>query len=101
MLSQLTDSMKPRVVNEEAAQPHEVQASQDSLAGSLPDSYLTEPMHLRLGNHEETIRFMVATKMADAMILGLSWLSKWNPAVHWGERYEVHGDRGDEPFPPP
>lgn len=43
-----------------------------SLVGGLPASYLTEPVHLRLGNYKETIRFVVAPKMAEAMILGLS-----------------------------
>lgn len=40
-----------------------------SLIGRLSSSYLTEPVHLRVGNHKETIQFIVAPKMEEAMIL--------------------------------
>lgn len=55
-----------------------------SIIGGLPTSYLTEPVSLRMGNHKETIQFMVAQKMAEAMILELTWLKKWSLTVCWG-----------------
>lgn len=54
-----------------------------SLVGSLAASYLTEPVHLRLGDHQETIWFMFAPNMAEEVILGLPWLAKWSPKIHW------------------
>lgn len=81
----LTNSMKPRIASEEADHPMKFKQVNSSLLGGLSPSYLTEPVHLRLGNYKETIQFVVAPKMAEAMILWLSWLSMWNPAVHWGK----------------
>lgn len=49
----------------------------------LPTSYLTE--HLRVGDHKETIQFVVALKMAEAIILELFWLAKWIPRILWGK----------------
>lgn len=49
----------------------------DTLIGGKAASHLTEPVKLGLGNHQEIIRFMVTTNMAEEMILGLAWLVKW------------------------
>lgn len=38
-------------------------------------------MEMKIGTHMETIRFIVALNMAIALILGFTWLEKWNPAV--------------------
>lgn len=53
-----------------------------SIIGGMPASYLTEPVSLRMESHTGTIEFVVAPKMAEAMILGLVWLPKWSPTVY-------------------
>lgn len=55
-----------------------------SIMGGLLTSYLTEPMRLRLANYKEIIQFVVTPQMAEAVILGLSWLTKWDPNIRWG-----------------
>lgn len=37
--------------------------------------------------------------MAEAMILGLSWLTKWSPIVHWGKKKHIVSV-GKVPNPP-
>lgn len=65
------NSAESRVVSEGAKATHKVQAGSQFPGGGLGASYLTEPVHLRLGDHQETIWFMVAPKMAEEVILGL------------------------------
>lgn len=72
-----------------------------SIIGGLPTSYLTKPVHLTLGTHQETNQFVVAPKMAEAMILGLAWLSQWKPIVHWGKGERCVAITGKEKKPPP
>lgn len=55
-----------------------------SIIGGLPTSYLTELVSMRMGSHKETIRFMVAPKMVEVMILRLAWLKKWSPTIYRG-----------------
>lgn len=40
-----------------------------------------EPLELAIGNHFKTIAFIVG--MEWRLVLGLSWLKKWNPWVDW------------------
>lgn len=42
-----------------------------SLTGSSPATHVTEPISLQMGQHWETICFVVIPKMAETMILGL------------------------------
>lgn len=44
---------------------------------------MTEPIGVKMGPYEETIRFIVALGMDHPMILGLAWLVKWNPTIDW------------------
>lgn len=81
MLNQLAGGKKAGAPSEKAM-PEQIDGS---MLGGLTASYLTEPVHLRLGDHKETIQFIEVSKMAEAMILGLSWLTKWSPVIHWGE----------------
>lgn len=51
------------------------------LIGGAPTTHLTEPVKLEMGSHWEMIQFLVAQKMTEAVILGLSWLDKWSPTI--------------------
>lgn len=64
-----------------------------SMLGGLSVSYLTETVHLRLGDYKETTTFILASKMAEAMILELFWLTKWSLVIHCGKnaRHVVMG----------
>lgn len=42
------------------------------LIGGKAASHLTKPVQLQFGNQQETICFMVASKMAEDVILGLT-----------------------------
>lgn len=48
----------------------------------VPAMCLMESVTMRAGSHKETIQFMVDTKMAETVILELSWLKKWNPVAN-------------------
>lgn len=80
MPSQPADGMETGIEGERLRQPMKFKEIDGSIVGDLPTCYLTEPVHLSLGNQEETIRFVVAPKMAEVMILGLCWLTKWSPS---------------------
>lgn len=54
--------------------------SQGVCAHNLPD----QSVNLKAGSQEDTIWLIVAPKMAETMIVGLSWLKKWNSSVDWG-----------------
>lgn len=53
------------------------------LAGEMPATCLTEPVDLKLGTHVQTIQFIVAPAMSNAMVLGLIWWRKWNHYINW------------------
>lgn len=46
-------------------------------------TYLTEPVELKVSTHVETIQFIIASVMTEAMVLGLLWWRKWNPSINW------------------
>lgn len=50
------------------------------ITGGVPATCLTEPVELKAGSHTETIRFIAAPGMKEAIVLGLAWLKKWNPS---------------------
>lgn len=54
-----------------------------TLVGGRAASHIMEPVQLKFGDHQETIRFMVTLKMAEERILGLTWLAKWGPWIYW------------------
>lgn len=39
-----------------------------------------------MGSHTETLTFIMAPGMEWPLILGLTWLKKWNPLIDWRER---------------
>lgn len=47
-----------------------------SLLGGAYATHLTKPVKLELANHWEAIQFVIASKMTNAVIVGLSWLDK-------------------------
>lgn len=53
-----------------------------------------------MGRHWEKIHFVVAPKMTEVVILGLSWLDKWAPTI-WSEGGERKLRLGIGPLPPP
>lgn len=40
-------------------------------------------MDLYIGAHVETIQFIMAQGMIEAMVLRLKWVKKWNPSIDW------------------
>lgn len=71
----------------EIDQIHEVQTSRWFCDRGLPHNP-SEPVWLDIGQNHEIIRFMIALKMMEVMILGLSWLDNWGHTIWWqkGER---------------
>lgn len=57
-------------------------------------------MQLEIGEHREILRFIVAAKMTESIILGLSWLDKWGPKIWWEGGYRKLRI-GVGPRPPP
>ncbi|ETE57834.1 hypothetical protein L345_16448, partial [Ophiophagus hannah] len=71
-----------------------------SLLGGAYATHLTKPVRLELADHWETIRFVMAPKMTDAVILGLSWLDKWGPTIWWqGGSCRLRIVKGHQPLP--
>lgn len=54
-----------------------------SVAGGIPATFTTEPMDLTMGHHSKTLTFIVVPGMEWSLVLGLTWLKKWNPQVDW------------------
>lgn len=48
------------------------------LGGALA-THVTEDREI--GDHTETIRFIIVEKMIEPIILGLAWLDKWGPTM--------------------
>lgn len=47
-------------------------------------THQTEPLHLTLtGNHHENIQFHLISCPHSPLVLGMPWLMKHNPNVHW------------------
>lgn len=44
---------------------------------------VTELVGLEIGDHKETIRFIIVEHMVEPFILGLAWLDKWRPLIWW------------------
>lgn len=55
----------------------------DSVLGGQPSIRVTELVHLEIGQHWELICFVVVETMIEPLILGLSWLDKWEPIIWW------------------
>lgn len=60
------------------------------LIGGKAASHLMKPLQLGLRNHQKTICFMVAPKMAEDMFLGLAWLMKWGVPDLLEENFKVN-----------
>lgn len=56
-----------------------------SLLGWGAATHLTESIHLEIGNHRETIQFIVIKKMIEPIILGLVWLDKGGGLQYGGK----------------
>ncbi|XP_039213407.1 uncharacterized protein LOC120314410 [Crotalus tigris] len=69
------------------AQPVRFEQVDGSLLGGAPATHITEAIRLELGAHWETIQFVVAPAMSEAVILGLAWLDKWEPTIWWEGGY--------------
>lgn len=54
-----------------------------TLMGGRGASHLMEPVQLKFRDYQETVRFMITLKMAEEIILGLTWLPKWVPWIYW------------------
>ncbi|XP_058041925.1 uncharacterized protein LOC131199783 [Ahaetulla prasina] len=54
-----------------------------SVAGGGPAHFVTEPIEMIIGDHREILNFIVAPGMDQPLLLGLSWLRKWNPHINW------------------
>ncbi|XP_060545015.1 retrotransposon-derived protein PEG10 isoform X5 [Pantherophis guttatus] len=81
---------------------HPIQFEQvdGSLVEETYATHLTEPVKLELADHWETIRFIIAPKMTDPVILGLSWLDKWGPIIWWQEgTRRLMIAKGPQPLP--
>lgn len=52
------------------------------MIGEVPATVLTEPVKLKMGWYLELIHFVVAPRMREVVILGLSWVDKWDPPSH-------------------
>lgn len=57
------------------------------MLGGAPTTHLTEPVLLKMGEHREVLRFIIAAKMTESVILGLSWLDKWRTMIWWEGGY--------------
>lgn len=53
-----------------------------TVAGGGVIHFIIETMEMQMGNHEETLRFIMAPRMERPLLLGLAWLQKWNPYVN-------------------
>lgn len=60
----------------------------------MPATLAALPVQLTLGDHGETIVFVVTPGMACPLILGMARLAKWNPAVDW-RTAELRFPKGD------
>lgn len=58
-----------------------------SLLGGAPANHLTKPVWLEMGEHREVLRFIIASKVMESVILSLSWLDKWGPMIWWEGDY--------------
>lgn len=45
--------------------------------------FVMELVELQIGNHWETLSFIVAPGMERPLLLGLVWFQKWNSSVNW------------------
>ncbi|XP_060539018.1 uncharacterized protein LOC132709560 [Pantherophis guttatus] len=82
-------------------QPIRFEQVDGSLVGGTYATHLTEPVRLELADHWETIRFIIAPKMTEPVILGLSWLDKWGPIIWWQEgTRRLRIAKGPQPLPP-
>lgn len=58
-----------------------------SILGGVPATHVTELVRLEIGEHWEYIRFVVVDTMIEPLILGLTWLDKWQPTIWWEEGF--------------
>lgn len=52
-----------------------------------------------MGSHDKMLTFIVAPRMEWPLVLGLTWLRKWNPIVNWKRgsiRFQGHVTFADE-----
>lgn len=54
-----------------------------STLGGASATYVTEFVRLEIGEHWESIQFIIVERMIDPIILGLAWLDKWKPTIWW------------------
>lgn len=55
----------------------------ETIAGGVSATFLTEQVELKIGTHTKNICFFVVPGMTETMMLGLAWLKKWNPSIDW------------------
>ncbi|KAK9395824.1 retrotransposon-derived protein PEG10 [Crotalus adamanteus] len=79
----LAFAMKMGIRAKQLSKPMRFEQADGSLMGGTLITQLTEPLRLEIGAHWEFIRFLVAPKMTEAVILGLAWLDKWKPFIWW------------------
>lgn len=53
--------------------------------GSLAH-FITDPVEMWMGNHRETLSFIMSLGLERPLLLGLAWLQKWSPYVNWQKR---------------
>lgn len=94
MPNEHADGAEAEDIGKEIDPIHEAQTS-SSLIGGSPTIHLMEPLWLGIGH--EVIRFVIAPKMTEVVILGLSWLNKWGP--YGGRRKEE--EARERAFSPP
>lgn len=58
-----------------------------SLLGGAPVTQVTETVRLEIGEHRESIQFIVVERMIELIILGLPRLDKWKPNIWWEDGF--------------
>lgn len=56
-----------------------------SLLGGAPATQVT--VRLEIGEHRESIWFIVVEQMIEPILLGLAWLDKWKPNIWWEDGF--------------
>ncbi|KAM6472473.1 uncharacterized protein PHA67_005571 [Liasis olivaceus] len=56
--------------------------------------YCTEAFELKVGTHRETLKCLVAPLASYPLILGMSWLERWDPRISWREKTLTFLDGG-------
>lgn len=69
--------------------------------GGAPATQVTELIKVEIGEHWEHLRFIVVDRMIEPLILGLTWLYKWQPVIWWeGGFRKLRFAIGPDPPPP-